>query len=75
MYTWAGVAFLQSYMELTANAPFLPQDPLELQVLFDAFVLEKAILDLDYELKNRPDMVEIPLERLFDFLESSNGNY
>ena len=76
MYTWSGVAFLQSYMELTTNSPFLPQDPTELQVLLDAFVLEKAILDLDYELKNRPDMVEIPLERLFDLLESSNnGNY
>ncbi|MEM7556010.1 MAG: maltose alpha-D-glucosyltransferase [Cyanobacteria bacterium P01_A01_bin.84] len=74
IYSWAGVAFIQSYFELTANAPFLPQEEQELQVLFNAFVLEKAVLDLDYELKNRPDMLDIPLRRILDLLESNNGN-
>jgi maltose alpha-D-glucosyltransferase/alpha-amylase len=37
-------------------------------VLLDAFVLEKAIAALSYELNNRPDLVDIPLQQILQLL-------
>jgi maltose alpha-D-glucosyltransferase/alpha-amylase len=58
---WTSALFLKEYLEVAAAAPFAPQDRKELQVLLDAFVLEKAIYELGYELNNRPAWAGIPL--------------
>lgn len=58
---WTSASFLKEYLAVVANAPFVPQTPDELRVLLDAFVLEKAIYELGYELNNRPAWVGIPL--------------
>ena len=41
---------------------FCPSDREELRILLDAFLLDKAIYELSYELNNRPDWVAIPLQ-------------
>ncbi len=61
--------FLESYLQTSANAPFLPQNREELKILLKAFLLEKAIYELGYELNNRPDWVGIPLKGIKDILE------
>jgi maltose alpha-D-glucosyltransferase/alpha-amylase len=43
-----------------------------LQVLLDAYLLEKAVYELGYELNNRPDWAEIPLQRILQLLEFSD---
>jgi maltose alpha-D-glucosyltransferase/alpha-amylase len=53
--------FLDSYRKTVGNAPFLPKKDNELALLFDAFLLEKAVYELGYELNNRPDWVIIAL--------------
>jgi len=58
---WASWALLHAYLERAAGARFLPADPAELRVMLDAFVLEKALYELAYELNNRPDWTDIPL--------------
>ena len=58
---WTSASFLKEYLEVVATASFAPQDRQELQVLLDAFVLEKAIYELGYELNNRPAWAGIPL--------------
>jgi maltose alpha-D-glucosyltransferase/alpha-amylase len=58
---WASALFLKEYLQVAANAPFIPADRDELRVLLDAFILEKAIYELGYELNNRPGWVGIPL--------------
>ena len=40
---------------------FVPQSDEEFARLLDAFLLEKAIYELGYELNNRPDWVSIPI--------------
>ncbi len=66
---WVSVAFLKQYVVTAADAPFLPKSYQEMQVLLDAFLLEKAVYELGYELSNRPDWVEIPLQRVVELLQ------
>ena len=67
-YAWVSSAFLNSYLETAAKDSFLPQTQQELQVLLDAYILEKAVYELGYELNNRPDWVDIPLQRILELL-------
>jgi maltose alpha-D-glucosyltransferase/alpha-amylase len=57
-------AFLDAWTEVTAGAPFIPRDPSQTSQLLDAFLLEKALYEIDYELNNRPDWLPIPLRGL-----------
>jgi maltose alpha-D-glucosyltransferase/alpha-amylase len=63
-YSWVSAAFLNSYLAVASKDAFLPQTRAELEVLLEAYVLEKVIYELGYELNNRPDWVEIPLRRI-----------
>jgi maltose alpha-D-glucosyltransferase/alpha-amylase len=58
---WVSAAFLDAYLDRTANASFVPAQRSELATLLDAYVLEKAVYELAYELNNRPGWVRIPL--------------
>jgi len=66
-YSWVSATFLKSYLATASVDSFLPKTKSELQVLLDAYVLEKVIYELGYELNNRPDWVEIPLQRILQF--------
>jgi maltose alpha-D-glucosyltransferase/alpha-amylase len=57
---WVSAAFLRSYLIATHGASFLPA-PRDLDVLLRAYVLDKALYELAYELNNRPSWVHIPL--------------
>jgi len=61
-HRWVSAAFLQSYLATAGHAPFLPATPRELEQLLDAFLLDKALYELNYELNNRPVWVQIPVE-------------
>jgi maltose alpha-D-glucosyltransferase/alpha-amylase len=67
-HLWVSAAFLKAYLAGAAQVSFLPQERDELQVLLDAFLLERAIYKLGYELNNRPDWVRIPLQGILDLL-------
>ncbi len=58
---WTSAILLKEYLQVAANAPFIPADREEQRVLLDAFILEKAIYELGYELNNRPNWACIPL--------------
>jgi len=70
-YVWVCVAFLKAYLEVVGRAPIVPQDQEELRVLLDAYLLEKAIYELGYELNNRPDWARIPLQGIQQLLQIS----
>jgi maltose alpha-D-glucosyltransferase/alpha-amylase len=48
-------------LEAAGHAAFIPKNDNELTILLDAFVMDKAIYELGYELNNRPDWLLIPL--------------
>jgi len=59
---WVSSAFLRNYLDAAAPGRFLPTDRGQLEPLLRAYLLEKALYELRYELNNRPDWVSIPLE-------------
>ncbi len=60
-YKYVSVNFIRSYLDLAKEAPFLPKDKEEFDLLFESLLLEKAIYELGYELNYRPDWVVIPM--------------
>jgi trehalose synthase-fused probable maltokinase len=62
----ASAAFLKAYLSAARGAAFLPHEPAEIETLLRAFLLDKAVYELGYELNNRPDWVKIPLQGIQD---------
>jgi maltose alpha-D-glucosyltransferase/alpha-amylase len=54
-------AFLRAWRDTTAGAPFVPSDEDTWRTLIDAYVLDKVLYELIYELDNRPGWVRVPL--------------
>jgi maltose alpha-D-glucosyltransferase/alpha-amylase len=59
--TWAGAAFIRAYLGAARGAGILPPDVRSLDTVLRAFMLDKALYELGYELNNRPEWVHIPL--------------
>jgi len=57
---WAAKTFVLGYRTTMESSSLVPA-PEEFAQLLDAFVLDKAVYELAYELNNRPDWVRIPL--------------
>jgi maltose alpha-D-glucosyltransferase / alpha-amylase len=70
-YRQMSSAFLQSYLKTTAGAVFIPQNQEDLQVLLEAYLLDKAVYEIGYELNNRPDWVVIPIRGIKHILKSA----
>jgi maltose alpha-D-glucosyltransferase/alpha-amylase len=64
------VVFLNTYLDITRQADLTPEDPEQLKILLDAFLLEKAIYEVNYELNNRPDWINVPLQGILQILEA-----
>jgi len=67
-YLWVSAAFLKSYLELMADVPVLPKNRDELKITLDAFLIDKALYEVNYELNNRPDWVGVPLKGILQVL-------
>lgn len=60
-YKYVSGNFIRSYLDVAKEAPFLPKDKEEFDLLFKSLLLEKAIYELGYELNYRPDWTVIPM--------------
>lgn len=72
--TWTSAAFLRTYVRSVSHAGFVPADPESCGVLLDAFVLDKALYELRYEMNARPQWIDIPLEGLLSILSAQAGS-
>jgi maltose alpha-D-glucosyltransferase/alpha-amylase len=68
-YVWVVAIFLRSYFEVMNQVQVLPQNQEHRQILLDAYLLEKALYELSYELNSRPTWVRIPLQGMLQLLE------
>ncbi len=65
---WVAAAFLRAYLEKALEGEFLPRDPDDLALLLEAYLLEKAIYEIGYELQNRPDWIGVALTGILQIL-------
>ncbi|HJT82345.1 MAG TPA: putative maltokinase, partial [Chthoniobacterales bacterium] len=70
-YRHMSAVFLQSYLHTTAGAVFVPQKSDDLQILLEAYLLDKAVYEIGYELNNRPDWVVIPIRGIKHILQAT----
>jgi maltose alpha-D-glucosyltransferase / alpha-amylase len=70
----ASAEFLRAYRLTTAAAGFAPQGSTEFRKLLAAFLLDKALYELSYELNNRPAWVRIPLTGILSLPLEAGGS-
>ncbi len=71
-YVWVSSSFLKSYLTIVKDTGMVPDDTEGLKILLNAFLLDKAIYEIVYELNNRPDWVQVPLQGILQLLEAQD---
>jgi predicted trehalose synthase len=66
----AQLAFLDAWLAATEGAPFRSAVHTEEDHLLEAFLLEKALYEIVYEINNRPTWLPIPLRGVLRLLEN-----
>ena len=56
--------FLRGWLAAVKGSVVLPREPQVTRALLDLFLLEKGIYEVHYEMNNRPEWVDIPLQGL-----------
>jgi maltose alpha-D-glucosyltransferase / alpha-amylase len=64
-------AFLQSYLAAASDALFIPRNEADLRIALEAYLLDKAVYEIGYELNHRPEWVVIPIRGIKHILKSS----
>jgi maltose alpha-D-glucosyltransferase / alpha-amylase len=68
-YRWVSALFLRGYLETAAAGNCLPGTQEEIKAVLDAYILEKGLIEVEYELEHRPDWVRIPLHGLLEQMQ------
>ena len=68
-YRQTSTIFLQSYLDTTRGAAFVPKESDDLQVMLEAYLLDKAVYEIAYELNSRPNWVLIPVRGIKHILQ------
>ena len=69
IHSYLSAAFLDGYCRAVDGSSIVPDDPAHFRLLLDALVVEKAAYELEYEINNRPDWIDIPLQGILSILE------
>jgi maltose alpha-D-glucosyltransferase/alpha-amylase len=67
-YQWVSAIFIKEYLQTAASAPFLPQQADELNILLSAYMIERALMEIEYELEQRPAWIRIPVDGILEQL-------
>ncbi len=70
---WVSAVFYTAYRKAAGSAPFLPPSESDLQIMMDAYLLQKAISELGFELNTRPEWVNIPIQRILELMQQDKG--
>jgi maltose alpha-D-glucosyltransferase / alpha-amylase len=68
-HEWVSAMFLQGYLESSRGMDFLPRTDSEKEILLRAHLIEKALLEIAFELEYRPEWVGIPVHGLTSLLK------
>ncbi len=65
---WISAHYLSGYLAVPGIDRILPRDQSDIQVLLDAYMLEKAVYEVGYEMNSRPDWLSIPLNGIIQII-------
>ena len=65
------VIYFRAYLEEGRKSAYLPKTDKELAVMMKAYLLDKGLYELGYELNNRPTWVKIPLLGILQLMEET----
>jgi maltose alpha-D-glucosyltransferase/alpha-amylase len=68
---WVSAVFLKAYLDVAREGGLLPESREELSLLLRAFLLDRSVSELGYELENRPDWLRVPLDGIVRLLKAS----
>ena len=69
---WVTSVFLNSYLEMMMDSPILPETRDGQKILLDAYLLDKAVYEINYEMNNRPDWIGLPIQGILQVLGIEN---
>ncbi len=67
-FYWINNEFLSSWLQTTRDVHFLPPSRSGQKVMFDVYLLEKAIYELGCEMDHNPGQLTIPLRGILQLL-------
>jgi maltose alpha-D-glucosyltransferase/alpha-amylase len=67
-YRWVSAIFLQEYRHASTGAGFLPQRDEEFRILLGAYMLDRTLVEIEYELGHRPEWIRIPIHGIMEQL-------
>jgi len=69
---WVSVAFLRAYLDAVQSPRLLPESRREISLQLRVFMLEKALVEVGYEMVNRPDWLSIPARAILEYFEETS---
>ena len=67
-YCWVSTTFLKEYLLASAGAQYLPQAPDELKILLAAYMIQRALIEVEHELEHRQAWIRIPVHGILEQL-------
>lgn len=67
-HRWVSAVFMRRYLQVARAGTVVPADNQQLEILLRAYILEKALYEIVYELNNRPAWVGIPIRGIIHSL-------
>ncbi len=67
---WISATFLRAYLRTMGDSRLLPRDRSRLAVLIDAYLIDKAVYEIGYELNNRPAWLTVPFDGILHLVET-----
>jgi len=64
-------SFLRAYLKALGSSEILPSTSEERRMVLQAYLLNKAIYEIGYELNNRPAWLKIPLQGVLHLLDEN----
>jgi maltose alpha-D-glucosyltransferase/alpha-amylase len=65
---WVCTYFLKGYLAVSDIETILPGNREDLELLLDAYMLEKAVYEIGYEMNSRPEWISIPLSGVLQII-------
>ncbi len=68
-YSWITQIFIDTYLSYPEILSLMPKEKEQFSLLLKAYMLEKVLYEINYELNNRPDWLRVPCIGLLNLLE------